>query len=274
MADIGGTLAEREFSKIAQIAYSEAGLVLEPAKRMIVQSRVRRRLSVLGMTNFETYCEFLNSASASSEIPDLITCLTTNVSSFFREAHHFDHLCNQIAPKLLAKMDANQPVRIWSAGCSNGQEPYSIKMALLDVDNRFEDPSCKILATDIDENVLKYAKTGQYTEEQLQGVEDRVRSKYFQKLNDLSYSVTANVRKNIVFNRLNLISEWPMRQKIDVIFCRNVMIYFDQVVQDSLAEKFSNALSDDGTIFVGHSERFKHNVLVPDGNTTYSKRPV
>jgi chemotaxis protein methyltransferase CheR len=204
----------------------------------------------------------------------MISALTTNVSGFFREPHHFDYLTQNTFPRLKRKIEQGQSVRIWSAGCSNGQEPYSIAMHLCNNDKAFMTDNCKILATDIDEKVLQYAMQGIYEANQLTGVDNSNKSKYFsirRSANEEAYELSPVIKKMISFRRLNLNDEWPMRGVFDIIFCRNVVIYFDCEAQENLWPRFRSKMTDDGVIFVGHSERISSPEFQLIGATAYSK---
>ncbi len=262
------------FDALSDLAYKEAGLVLVEAKASMIQSRLRHRLKDLNIPNLSDYCDYVNSDSSGGEKRLMISALTTNVSDFFREPHHFDLMKEKAAPVLMKRKKNKQPIRVWSAGCSNGQEPYSIAMFLLELDPSLESYDCKILATDIDTNVLSFAADGSYSESQMSGVSLERRTRFFSpggSGEDDKYQVNSSLKSMISFKQLNLISNWPMRKQFDVIFCRNVVIYFDATTQDSLWPKFSELLRDDGLMFVGHSERISCSRFQSVGATAYQK---
>ncbi|WP_407493470.1 CheR family methyltransferase [Pseudooceanicola sp. MF1-13] len=249
------TIGDAAFAKISALAKEEAGLILPTSKVTMVQSRLRTRLAATGLTTYEAYAKFVSSPEGAAERRMMISSLTTNVSHFFRENHHFEILRNAVIPRLLARAKSGQPVRIWSAGCSSGQEPYSIAMTLLDAAPDFAGLDTLILATDIDTRILEKAEAGTYSAQQITGVPEALRGKFLKCTDPDTYTVTADVKRMVRFRELNLLHDWPMRTRFDVIFCRNVVIYFDTATQDSLWPRFEAALQPDGWFFLGHSER-------------------
>lgn len=269
-------LNDKGFHKLAAIAYNEAGLVLTEAKATMIQSRLRHRLRAVSVPDIEGYCNFLNGPSGGQEIGYMISALTTNTSSFFREPHHFRDMTERLLPELLERASNDEPLRIWSAGCSNGQEPYSIAIALLEYNKSFSEKNCKILATDIDDCVLRFASKGRYSKAQVSGMNSEKIERYTKKLtgDDEVYQISPELMKMIHFRKLNLLSDWPMRRKFDIIFCRNVVIYFDSQTQDTLWTKFQSSLQENGTIYVGHSERINAPQFELVGSTAYSIKPT
>jgi chemotaxis protein methyltransferase CheR len=247
-------LSEASFASISALAKAEAGLVLPTSKLTMVQSRLRHRLTALGMTCYTDYANFVSSTDGTTERRHMISALTTNVSHFFREKHHFDIFRDQALPALVQKARSGKPVRIWSAGCSSGQEPYSIAMLIHQSAPELIERDTLILATDIDSKILEKAEAGTYAEQQITGIPDDMRAKYLSATSD-GYAVTPSLRRLIRFRELNLLRDWPMRNRFDVIFCRNVVIYFDAATQDTLWPRFENALEPTGWFFLGHSER-------------------
>ena len=263
------------FSTIADVAYKESGLTLPPEKRLMVQSRLRHRLRALSMPDFDAYAQFVKTGKGAQELPHMISALTTNVSHFFREAHHFDTFAEWLTPRLQRKIDRREAVRIWSAGASNGQEPYSIAMHLALNCPGYSAADVKILATDIDPRVLRFAQRGVYNKDLLRGLPEAA-TQFFDPVREATdqFSVRADIRKLVHFRELNLLKPWPMRHAFDAIFCRNVVIYFDTPTQAALWPRFNGMLADQGLFFLGHSER------IPDpvawgfrsvGPTTYTK---
>jgi chemotaxis protein methyltransferase CheR len=262
------------FGDLRDIAYREAGLVLSEAKAPMIQSRLRHRLRALQMNSLKQYCEFVENEADKAEMDKLISALTTNVSGFFREPHHFDFLEENVYPALREKLSRGKTIRIWSAGCSTGQEPYSLVIDLLEKVGCHSARLCKVLATDIDVAVLSQAQEGIYSESQISGLPHMLKDKYttdLQKGSDRFFQICDDVRSRIVFRRLNLHSHWPMKQKFDFIFCRNVIIYFDTETQDRLWPRFHDILCDGGVICIGHSERINSELFVNAGSTTYKK---
>lgn len=265
------------FRQIAQIAYRDAGLVLADAKIAMVTSRLNRRLRALGLPGFDAYLAYLNSAPGAAERDSLISALTTNVSHFFREAHHFATLRDSILPPLIARARSGGRVRIWSAGCSNGQEPYSIAMTVLDLAPDAAALDIRVLGTDIDPQVLAHAQQGHYAGPLASGLTgDMIRRHFTTDTADgrNGLSCSAELRRLTAFRRLNLHDPWPMSGRFDVIFCRNVLIYFDTASQDRICTRFAQALEPQGMLFLGHSERLAETaapLFWSEGVTTYRK---
>ncbi|MEM9709091.1 MAG: protein-glutamate O-methyltransferase [Pseudomonadota bacterium] len=250
------------FAAIISIAHAEAGLLITEKKRALVQSRITRRLRALKIKDFRDYIDFVKSTAGAEEVGNMISVLTTNVSSFFREEHHFETIRSDIAPKLITRAKENKRIRIWSAGCSTGQEPFTLAMLLKEMEPRIFEYDVKVLATDIDPNVISHALAARYDALQMSSIPDDIQSKYF-KFDagaDRSGIVIDEIRQAIEFRQLNLLKDWPMKRKFDIIMCRNVVIYFDEETQARLWPKFRNQLADDGHLFIGHSER----IIKPD----------
>lgn len=252
------TMSEADFKAIADIAYKEAGLVFRPEKTSLVRSRINRRLRKLKLDSFSEYTRFVESEQGRDERQIMISSLTTNVSNFFREPHHFDILRNQVLPPLLKHARAGGRVRLWSAGCSTGQEPYSIAMTLLELAPDTANLDIKILASDIDPNVIATARQGYYEDKSAGDIGENLQKKFLEPVKNGSRSgfiIREEVRHLISFRELNLLRPWPISGKFDVIFCRNVVIYFDEETQLSLWSRFEEATAPGGWLFVGHSER-------------------
>ena len=245
-----------DFRQIAAMLHADAGIYIPDAKATLVYSRLVKRLRVLGMESFRDYCAFLAEAGGADERQQMMAALTTNVTRFFREPHHFDYLKQKVLPPLLDAARRGGRVRIWSAGCSKGHEPYSMAMTLLSVMPDAASFDVKILATDIDPNVIAEARAGIYDKPTLESVSAADRSRYFRPVNGSAMlSATDDIRRLITFRELNLIGKWPMAGQFNVIFCRNVVIYFDEATQGKIWERFSSKLLPGGTLCIGHSER-------------------
>lgn len=246
------------FRAIADLAYEESGLTLPEEKTTMIQSRLRHRLRALGLSEFSQYSDFVRSEDGLQERRFLISALTTNVSHFFREAHHFDVL-NTALFQRFSKPTKMAPLRIWSAGCSKGQEALSIAMNMFENLPQCADGDFRILATDIDPSVVQFAQQGRYSERMTKGASLALRSKYFDSSPALNgeptFTANPKIRDLIRYNELNLLSPWPIKTKFDAIFCRNVVIYFDIATQDKLWPRFRAALQPEGLLFLGHSER-------------------
>lgn len=246
------SLSEREFSRIKARVYKVAGISLSDAKRTLVVSRLSKIVRALGLASFDDYVDFLEKGASSSDGQDFINALTTNLTRFYREDHHFDHLRTYVGA-LMSERPRGQRLRIWSAGCSTGQEPYTIGMDLLTAFPELKRWDFKILATDIDTAVIAKAARGIYPENELSGLSAE-RARPFQKLGDGNVQVPQAVRELISFKPLNLIAEWPMKGPFDAIFCRNVAIYFDKPTQGAVFGRFGKLLAPDAFLYIGHSE--------------------
>lgn len=263
-----------QFNRICQILHREAGIVLAPGKNSMVQARLAKRMRAMGIYDFDAYLTRVERSGEQEEKQHFISALTTNVSHFFRENHHFDTLRKSILPKLIDSAKAGKRVQIWSAGCSNGQEPYSIAMTILSYAPDADKLGIRIIGTDIDRNVLAYAQRGEYSVAEAAGLSEGMRRSYT-VTKEGRVAMSDQVRKLVSFQQLNLHKPWPGMSKYDVIFCRNVVIYFDQDAQSELWQRFEQALNPGGWIFVGHSERIpKHpnSQLSTAGITAYCKQ--
>lgn len=242
------------FDAIAALAHREFGLNIAPEKMKMVQSRLRHRLGALNLSGFDAYSKLVCSDQGGEERRSMISALTTNVSHFFREPHHFDLLSQYMLPGVQNLIEGGDRIRVWSAGCSNGQEPYSIAMHMLGSMPSLSSADFKILATDVDPKVVAYAVQGAYENQQIDGLSADFRSKYVNMRESKNF-ISDEIKKVVAFRELNLLSKWPMRHQFDVIFCRNVVIYFDLETQEKLWPRFHQMLKPGGLLFLGHSER-------------------
>lgn len=264
-----------DFRHIAQTLHAHAGIALSEGKAALVYSRLAKRLRVLGLRSFRDYCALIDGVEGVDERQAMMAALTTNVTRFYREPHHFDHLRDKVMPELAAKARAGGRVRLWSAACSNGQEPYSMAMTVLDVLPEAAELDVRILATDIDPNMVAEGAAGVYSDDLLAPVPVASR-KHFTPIAGAPgrFSADATLRRLVAFKELNLIGDWPMRGRFDVIFCRNVVIYFDDATQERVWGRFTPILNPGGVLYIGHSERVTGpaaHVLQPAGLTTYVK---
>ena len=244
-------------AKISELARQESGLVINSEKALMVKSRLKPRIKQLGLSSLEEYQEFVCSEKGREERGRFVSALTTNVSFFFREPHHFDSLVAMVNKKVL-KGSSGKKIRIWSAACSNGQEPYSIAMSLLSNRKESWPNDMRVLATDIDTKVLSFAKSGLYTSKMLEEIDEAARKLYFVKAgpeHQNKEAIKDCVKNLTTFKKLNLLKNWPMSRRFDAIFCRNVVIYFDSSTREALWSKFANQLTEGGLFFLGHSER-------------------
>lgn len=262
---------QRDFRRIATLMREETGVHLAEAKAALVYSRLAKRLRVLGLEDFDAYCTLIASDAGAQERQATLAALTTNVTRFFREPHHFDHLREKVLPSLLAAARAGARVRLWSSACSTGEEPYSIAITLLDLLPDASRYDVRILATDIDPNVVATARNGVYSGDAIEPIPAASRDRWMTRSAgpDRMWRINDDVRDLIRFNTLNLIGEWPMKGRFDVIFCRNVVIYFEEATQVALWARFRDQLAPEGRLYVGHSERVGDPAFESDGQTIY-----
>lgn len=245
-------MTSANFSVIQKVAMDWTGINLSDHKRNMIYGRLSRRLRALGLSSFSEYCDLLQS-NPGAEKTEFINSITTNLTSFFREGHHFDYLAGSVIPHLMRENQRTKRIRIWSAGCSTGEEPYSIAMALM----RFtilRDWDVKVLATDLDTDVLAKGAEGIYPSERAEGVPEKYRQFFKKDRSSDSVKVKDSVRDLIFFKSLNLLHEWPMKGPFDIVFCRNVVIYFDLATQKKLFDRYADLMVSKGHLFIGHSE--------------------
>ena len=270
-------LTQADFQTIANIVHERSGIVLAQ-KRDMAYSRLAKRLRSLGLQSFKDYCALLQSNKGAHEIGYLINAITTNLTKFFREPYHFEHLKKQALPEIAKPSRDEKPqIKIWSAGCSSGEEPYSVAMTVIaarqEIRGNWE---AEILASDLDTATLQKAKAGVYPQACLTDVPQFMRQRFFQpplKGNSGEAEVTSAVKDLISFQHLNLLGPWSMSGRYDVIFCRNVMIYFDAKTKAALIERFHARLKPGGWLYIGHSESLlDHQKLFKlCGRTIYQK---
>ena len=277
-------MSDSEFQAVANKVYTLTGIVLPEHKRALAISRLSKRLASRGFDNFSDYASFLNTPEGEAENNKMINAITTNLTSFFRESHHFEDLV-----KTLTKIDRNQDnekhsfineivapsrKRIWSAACSTGEEPYSIAFSLIHAGLAPPGADIRILATDIDDQILETARRGVFPAEKLAACPPEIRQKYFEPMSNGTKKVLPTARNLIDFNHLNLHKPWPMKGKFDAIFCRNVLIYFDAAAKRDIVARMISILRPGGTLYLGHSESVlgNHEDLIQDGRTTFRKR--
>lgn len=262
-----------DFTAIARMLYDDAGIALSESKASLVYSRLAKRLRALGIESFQDYCRLVAGAEGVSERQNMLAALTTNVTRFFREPHHFEHLKAKVLPDLVARARARGRVRVWSAGCSTGQEPYSIALTVLDLLPEAAGLDVRILATDIDPNVVATGRAAVYSNEAVQPVPAALRDRWMVRVRDggrEAWGAGEEMRRLVAFRELNLMGNWPMKGRFDVIFCRNVVIYFDEPTQARIWSRFAPLLNPGGRLYVGHSERVTDmDRFETDGLTTY-----
>jgi chemotaxis protein methyltransferase CheR len=212
-----------------------------------------RRLRALRLTGFRAYIERIENDA--QELEEFCNAITTNLTAFFREGHHFDYLAGTVLPLLQRRNASSRRIRIWSAGCSTGEEPYSIAMTVLETVGHLRDWDIRILATDIDSKVIATASAGVYPLDRFEKMPTPRRERYFERSREGTHLVAgAELKRLITFKRLNLIEQWPLKGPFDVIFCRNVVIYFDKPTQRILFDRMAGLQRDGDHLFIGHSE--------------------
>ena len=271
-------LTKEDFRQIADIAYSDAGIDLGEAKASLVYSRLTKRLRTLHLESFRSYCSLLLNEGGADERQHMDAALTTNVTRFFREEHHFEHLKEHVIAPLVATARAGNPVRIWSAACSSGEEPYSIALSILSLLPEAASLDVRVLATDIDPNVLHKGQTGVYGAAAMAPVPPEMRQRWFNietGAGGKNWRVGDELRRLVVFRKLNLIGDWPMRGPFHAIFCRNALIYFKEATQLEVWMRFAPLLVPGGRMYIGHSERLFGEaaaLFVNEAITTYRLR--
>jgi chemotaxis protein methyltransferase CheR len=259
-----------DFQRIAAILHADSGIHLPEGKATLVYSRLAKRLRQLGLESFKDYCNLVSGAEGLDERQRMLTALTTNVTRFFREEHHFEHLREQVLPGLAEQARRGARVRLWSAGCSTGEEPYSLALTVIQSIPDAGDLDLKILASDIDSAVVGRARRGWYDEESVSAIPASLRS-HLRKEGG-GWTIGPEPRQLISFRELNLLGAWPFAGSFQVIFCRNVAIYFEEATQQALWARFAERLTPEGRLYIGHSERANHPRLATDGLTTYRLR--
>ena len=249
-------LSEAEFNEISEFVKRNCGINLHDGKKELVKARLGKRIRQLGVGSFRQYMDSVRNDSSGAELTTMLDQISTNLTFFFREYKHFEHLREAVIPAIRAK--GKRRIRIWSAGCSSGEEPYSIAMLLNEAINDLVGWDAAVLATDLSTKVLGMAQRGIYRQERFRETPKHLVSKYFnvvEKRPDGNvFQAKSSIRKLIHFARLNLMESWPMKGPFDVIFCRNVMIYFDKTTQGRLVNRYFDMLAPGGVLFIGHSE--------------------
>jgi len=267
-------LRDEDFSFISAFVFERCGIVLGANKRQLVYGRLMRRLRELGLVSFAQYVARLRE-QPDDELDPLASAISTNVTSFFRENHHFDFLAQDMLPALAGQ--PNPRIRIWSAGCSSGEEPYSIAMVLAEVLGSRAASIARVLATDLSVRALGVGKQGTYPLDRLQGISEQRRKRWFlsgRGGNEGQAMIVQDVRDLIAFKQLNLLHDWPIKGPLDAIFCRNVVIYFDNPTKQRLFARYAQLLAPGGYLFLGHSESLHGMSDAFDlvGRTIYRKR--
>ncbi len=251
-------LTDTDFRFIADMLYDRFGIHLEDQKRILVAGRLNKRVRTLGLASFSEYFKFLRADQSGDELSELINRLTTNHSFFFREHDHFEFIVKTVLPELEKKFKTGSrlPLRIWSAGCAAGEEVYTLAMILREhFGPGIDSMDVGLIATDISLAALTEAKTAIYAENKVQHVPHIYAAKYFSKTAAGDFAVSGDIKKMVLFKRLNLMTEtFPFQGAFDIVFCRNVMIYFDNESRRKLVSSIYNYIKPEGYFFIGHSE--------------------
>jgi len=252
-------LSEKDFQRVSNVIYKHCGIDLNDGKKTLVRTRLVKRMRVLKFDSFKKYIDFALSQAGQQEFHSLVDSLSTNLTSFFREKDHFQYLINQFLPKLLEKKSrlSERKIRIWSAGCSSGEEPYSLAITLMENIPDYQKWDVKILASDVSTQILNRAKQGTYDQSRVKPLTKEQKRRFLVPNNiegEKVYQVSRELQNIICFRYLNLMKEWPCKGPFDIIFCRNVMIYFDKPTQAGLVERFGKCLTKKGVLCIGHSE--------------------
>jgi chemotaxis protein methyltransferase CheR len=272
-------LTRRDLAEIAAMIYADAGIFLNETKASLVYSRLSKRIRQLGLRSFTDYCKLVSAPQGVDERREMLSFLTTNFTRFFRENHHFDHLRDHVLPGLVAHAKAGGRVRLWSAGCSDGQEPYSIALTVLSMMPDAAQYDFKILATDIDPKIIAKARRGAYDDHAVETVPPAIRAKWILENREAGgprWQVAPAVQQLITFRELNLLTAWPFKGPFQVIFCRNVVIYFDEQTQSRIWGRYADMLGEAGHLYIGHSERLSgpsKDRFDNIGITTYRRKP-
>jgi chemotaxis protein methyltransferase CheR len=266
---------DKDFNYIRDLVADRTGIVLSDIKRDMVYSRVVRRIRKLqNIDNFTEYCSLLKNGDE-HEMVEFTNAITTNLTSFFREPHHFEYLTKTLLPELKAKK-RDRKIRVWSAGCSSGEEPYSIAMTLRDFFPHNSGWDIRILATDLDSHMVDNASKGVYKEERVTGIDKKHLRKWVRRgkgAMEGNVKISNELQEMITFKQLNLMHDWPIKGPFDFMFCRNVVIYFNKETQKELFDRYAELLVPEAGLFIGHSESL-HNVtdrFKSLGKTIYRK---
>jgi chemotaxis protein methyltransferase CheR len=268
--------SDKDFRALADLIMERTGIVIADHKKHMVYSRIARRLRVLGFKAFSQYVVYISGDGGEEEMADFMNAVTTNLTRFFREPHHFDHLRDHVLKPLALNPPANRRVRLWSAGCSSGMEVYSMAMMVAETIPNFEQWDIKLLATDIDTNMLNKGREGIYRKEDVEPVPAEFRKHYLTRYGGAGaeeVQVVEKLRHLVSFKTMNFIEPWPVKGLFDAVFCRNVVIYFNKETQAGVFEKFANVMKPESWLYIGHSENL-HGITTRfelQGKTVYRR---
>jgi len=278
MTNHADSLSSRDLNRLCRLIYEQSGITLGAEKQIMLEGRLKRRLTSLHLPSYRDYCDYLFDGNGhdAEEMVHLIDAVSTNKTDFFREKTHFEFLAATLLPEFTIQHGSARELLIWSAGCSTGEEPYTLAMVLSEYQQSHPGFRFRLLATDISTAVLAKAELGIFHSDVVRPVPSELRRKYFMRSRDRESSllrVIPELRQAIEFRYLNLMEEFGMSELADAIFCRNVIIYFDRPTQERLFHKFTRQLVDGGYMFVGHSESLHHMdiPLVPVAPALYRK---
>jgi len=248
------SFSDQQFERVRDLVRRHLGIALVGSKRELVYGRLSRRLRRLQLSSFDDYLARVE-AGDPAELEQFCNAITTNLTAFFREQHHFEFLASTLLPQLAIANRASRRIRIWSAGCSTGEEPYSLAMVVLETLGHLRQWDIRILATDVDSNVLAHAQRGVYAGERLEKMESARILRWFERIDGSAhFQARDELRRLIAFRSLNLMSGWPMSGPFDLIMCRNVLIYFDRDTQRRLIERMAALQRSGDHLIIGHSE--------------------
>ena len=269
------TFSKKDFSFLAKLVFGHTGIVLKDQKFEMVYARLARRIRKLQLKDFKEYVALLKGDDADTELSYLVDAITTNLTKFFRESHQLKDFAHTILSEAEAnvKKGGEKKLRIWSAACSSGQEPYSIAMIIASYLKNYQDWDILILATDIDRNMLEKGNEGVYSVEEIGNLPDKFVKKFIHEQDDGKCEIDQDIKKIVRFKHLNLLHDWPFKNDFDAIFCRNVIIYFDNETKEMLVDKFVQRIKPDGMLYLGHSEALVNDrdELTPQGRASFRK---
>ncbi len=267
-------MTNADFTRLATLLREETGIHLPSWKTSLVYSRLAKRLRALGLRDFSSYCDFIADDNGAEELRYMCAAMTTNVTRFFREPHHFEHMKQTVLPGLLAVARRGGRVRMWSAASSSGEEPYSIALTILSMASDAPSLDIKILATDINPSMVRDGREGIYSDDDLSSVPADLRKRWFEPTPTREFEAKSELRSLVEFRELNLIGQWPMRKQFDIVFCRNVAIYFDEETKAKLWHRIAKMMPVGGWLYIGHSERIEGPAakLVRNGGITIYQR--
>ena len=260
LQEMENALSDNLFQKFSELVYQKCGINLHEGKKALLQARLNKRLRASGLSSYRDYYQYLTTRGDDQELREFLDCISTNLTYFFRESQHFGFLDEVFLPELIEKKrrEHSNRIRIWSAGCSTGEEPYSLAMCVASHLKEVGQWDFRILATDISTRVLDVATRGVYGPDKVEKVPPALRQRYFRRCDrngaNGDYEVSPLLKSIVTFRRLNLKEPFPFKGPFDCVFCRNVMIYFDKPTQENLIRKMAGYLDHGGHLFVGHSE--------------------